>query len=777
MHLENYITLFASFTAVFVSIYILKQDPKSKINRIYALASIISSLVWTSTIAFFRESTTIESALMWNKGIYIVSVIIGLIYFWFTLNFPKPHKPKLISEVLILSFALFFFYTILFTDLFITKVELNDIGNKAILGPVYILWLIWMIYIYFYGGLMIVRDVNKLGAIEKAQLRFFTIGVVFPAFAIIPTNAILPLFGVYEHIWVGPLFTIIMNVIVAYSLTRIRFISIANVMAIVIRILMLSIFISILYFGFYRISIHLFADPIDLPTILFIFAVIIGSSIAILIFNKWVQNVFIKIVIANQVDTLAVRDKFTRETSTQLELTKLSLIITNTLSSTFNISKSGFVIIDKDYKQIILDQYKNINPISLETIMEMYENAKEFFDREEPIIVSELEYIVVNQKQNINTMESTRYHSLVKILKKEGIEMVFRLSPRADYKGMLFIGKKINKDAYALEEIELLKSLINNISLSIGRALLYTRVENFNVELSQKIEEATKEITKQKNEIEKSLQKERDMLDILGHELRTPLGIAKNASFLLADIIKNDKYTKEFAEKYTDMIIENLKRESRLLETILSNTRIDNNKLGLIFEEVDLVDATKDSLEAFYKKAQEKGLEIQLNLPERSSIFADRTRIQQVLDNLVDNSIKYTENGWVKISVENGETTTKIMVEDSGIGIPEEDINKLGQKFYRVNNYLTSDSPTGSEMQIVRPGGTGLGLYVTFNLIRLMNGTITVSSQENVGTKFTIEMPTYIGQKTEILNNSNPGQKFRELKEQKEKSDVEKPPN
>ena len=267
MHLENYITLFASFTAVFVSYYILKQDPKSKINRIYALASIISSLVWTSTIAFFRESTDLGSALMWNKAIYIVSVVIGLIYFWFSLNFPKTHKPKLISEVLIYSFAIFFFYTILFTDFFITKVELNDVGNTAILGPVYILWLIWMIYIYFYGGLMIVRDVSKLGAIEKTQLRFFTIGVVFPAFAIIPTNAILPLFGIYEHIWVGPLFTIIMNFIVAYSITRIRFISIANIMAVIIRILMLSIFISILYFGFYRISYHLFADKIDLPVI------------------------------------------------------------------------------------------------------------------------------------------------------------------------------------------------------------------------------------------------------------------------------------------------------------------------------------------------------------------------------------------------------------------------------------------------------------------------------------------------------------------------------
>lgn len=774
MQLENYITLITSFTAVFVSIYILKQDPKSKVYRIFALTSIISGLFWSATIAFFREATTLESALIWNKGIYIVSVIIGLLYFWFTLNFPKPHKTNIFSRIIIIGLSLFFFYSILFNNLFIVQVELNSFGNKAILGPVYVLWLFWMIYIYFYGGLMMVRDVNNLGAIEKNQFRFFTLGVVFPAFAIIPTNAILPMFGIYEHIWVGPLFTIIMNIIVAYSITRIRFVSISNIMAGIIRILMLSIFISFLYFGFYRISYIIFLEKVDLPNVLLIFGLIIGSSIAMLTFNKWVQNVFIKKVIANQVDTLEVRDKFTRETSTQLELTKLSLIITNTLSSTFNIDKTGFVIIDKDYKNIILDQYVNITALTLETIMEIYENSKEFFDHDEPIIVSELEYIVFNQKQNINTVESTRYHSLVKILKSEGIEMVFHISPRVDYKGMLFIGKKINKDAYTLEEIDLIKSLINNISLSIGRALLYTRVENFNIELSEKIADATKEITKQKDEITKSLQKERDMLDILGHELRTPLGIAKNASIFLSDLVNQDKLTKEKAEKYSGMIIENLKRESRLLETILADTKIDNNKLGLIFEEVDLIDVAKDALEGFNKKAKEKHLEIQLDLPEKSSIFADRTRIQQVIDNLIDNAIKYTEEGWVKISIDNGEKTSKIMVEDSGIGIPDEDIEKLGQKFYRVNNYLTSDNPSGTEMQIVRPGGTGLGLYVTFNLVRLMKGTIKVTSKENVGTKFTIEMPTYTGQKTEIYNNTNPSQKFRALKKAKdlEKSEV-----
>lgn len=99
---------------------------------------------------------------------------------------------------------------------------------------------------------------------------------------------------------------------------------------------------------------------------------------------------------------------------------------------------------------------------------------------------------------------------------------------------------------------------------------------------------------------------------------------------------------------------------------------------------------------------------------------------------------------------------------DTGSGISDVDLKKLGQKFYRVNTYLGNNQNT--EMQIVRPGGTGLGLYVTFNLVKLMHGEIKVESELGKGTRFIVIVPTYIDQPTFNNNPKDMMTKFEEKK-------------
>ncbi|HII95249.1 MAG TPA: hypothetical protein HA367_05910, partial [Candidatus Methanofastidiosum sp.] len=123
-------------------------------------------------------------------------------------------------------------------------------------------------------------------------------------------------------------------------------------------------------------------------------------------------------------------------------------------------------------------------------------------------------------------------------------------------------------------------------------------------------------------------------------------------------------------------------------------------------------------------------------------VYADKARTVEILNNLIDNAIKYTDKGSITIKSEYNEDFVTVSIKDTGKGIPKEEIPKLGQKFHRVENYLESNK----RLDIVRPGGTGLGLYVTFKLVELMGGKISVKSEINVGSEFVFTLPVFKGE-------------------------------
>ena len=145
----------------------------------------------------------------------------------------------------------------------------------------------------------------------------------------------------------------------------------------------------------------------------------------------------------------------------------------------------------------------------------------------------------------------------------------------------------------------------------------------------------------------------------------------------------------------------------------------------------------ENSLSEFQSKAKNKGLNLTIEKPSKAIIFADNSRTHEITDNLIDNAIKYTDKGDIKISIKLYKKNVVFEVADSGKGIPKKYIPNLGKKFYRVDNYVDSSK----NFNIVRPGGTGLGLYVTYGLAKAMNAQVHVSSEENKGSKFSVSFP------------------------------------
>ena len=221
-----------------------------------------------------------------------------------------------------------------------------------------------------------------------------------------------------------------------------------------------------------------------------------------------------------------------------------------------------------------------------------------------------------------------------------------------------------------------------------------------------------------------------EFISIASHELRTPLGAIKGYVSLVIDGTFGEIKNKEIKQSL-DKVMISTKRLNGLVNDLLDTSRIEQGRLEVAVKETNISPIINDVIDQLKISADEKNLILQYeNANDKfPTIFADEERLKQVLVNLLGNSIKYTEKGKITVStyVENNKLAIKIA--DTGIGMSAEEQKHLFEKFHRVQNNKT-----------LHITGTGLGLWITKQIVELMNGKIYLESMQDVGTQVTIEL-------------------------------------
>ncbi len=224
----------------------------------------------------------------------------------------------------------------------------------------------------------------------------------------------------------------------------------------------------------------------------------------------------------------------------------------------------------------------------------------------------------------------------------------------------------------------------------------------------------------------KKLEKiKRDFAVNVSHELRTPLTAIKGYVETLEEEIDEKK------KGYLNIIKRNTDRLINIVQDLLIISELENREIKPEMKVVNLKEIIENTLSIFGQKIEKKGLMIEKHIQEKlPSIKGDSFMLEQVFINLIDNAIKYTESGKIKISAKKEDNYIKIEVEDTGIGIPEKNLPRIFERFYVV------DKSRSRKM-----GGTGLGLSIVKHVILLHNGRIDVESKVGKGTKFIIHLP------------------------------------
>lgn len=285
-----------------------------------------------------------------------------------------------------------------------------------------------------------------------------------------------------------------------------------------------------------------------------------------------------------------------------------------------------------------------------------------------------------------------------------------------------------------LDEVsDLEKTLIQSYVVLVGIAIENAELFNKNVVI-------TKQLTQANTKLADALKKEKDMMDIIGHELRTPLGAARNALLFLDTLKQKGKMTDQKYKQFMETAIRNIRREKEILETILQSARLDNDRIQFDPTDVNIQELIKQSFEGFGDMAKQKNLEVILDIEPRLTIRCDQVAIQQIVDNLASNAVKYTHKGSITIRIKKAENN-KIRFEfiDTGEGLKPEDIPNLGKKFFRANTHLQTGGTIGGDL-VPRPGGTGIGLYVIKGLLESMGSELKIESEFGKGSKFWFEL-------------------------------------
>lgn len=734
-----YALIVVGLVNILFGVYVLFTAKRAQSVRFLAFSIIFVGL-WGIGLAGFLGSKVVVEALNWARFHYVASIYVVYFILLFIISLSQKKKIGFASQfflhlpIILLSCAVVFSKTLV-----ITGVSIEDSGNVAFLNRIGHLVYGLIFVVYYIAGLIInFISVIKSHGIGKNQLLLIFIGLLLTGILSGTFNLVLPILGNYKLIWIGPQFTIIFLGLMFIAIVRYQLFNIRLLTGKIVYVFGSAIFLYISFLLLCNLHNNLFSNSFGWGTVIF---GVITSILFILIYDMYRE--FLQRKISSRIINLG----FEAQKYTDGFTDKLGKVVTedNVLEELHKTVKETInpiyfsIIVDRE-SEVVNKQYTGNKVFDANKVYEIVSSP--LFLGKNSISLGEL----IGVFQVDDPEYKSKYIEFINILEKNDLYLLIPVYYNKKIMSILVLGKRdLNSTMYIQQEITFLQSLASLTGASLARATLYHQIESFSEKLKEEVNEKTQELQQKVLELEEARRKERDMIDIMGHELRTPATIVKlNASLLEKYIDSNP----ENFQKYLDRIKNSIENEIRLIDTLLSSAKLEGQKIDINKERISIPEQIETVLHGYEYQVEAKGLKIISDIDENiQDVYADKVRVVEVLDNLISNAIKYTDEGSIIVKTECTDDYVKTSVIDSGKGIPSEELPKLGRKFHRIEEYIDENK----ENPIVKPGGTGLGLYVVFALVELMGGKIWINSQLGKGSTFTFTLPVYSGQREDIL--------------------------
>ncbi|MDP2921391.1 MAG: GAF domain-containing sensor histidine kinase [Candidatus Omnitrophota bacterium] len=341
------------------------------------------------------------------------------------------------------------------------------------------------------------------------------------------------------------------------------------------------------------------------------------------------------------------------------------------------------------------------------------------FKKEKPVLVDRFAESVDRRWNLLDMLKMESFVTAPVIVREEPV-------------GFIIMGNDSAYEKISEKDSELLSILTGEIGTAIENAKLYTELFGSHKELERRVSERTRELEKLNQELKTLNKMKSDFISAVSHELRTPLTSIKGyASILmtgkLGEVQPAQKERLEKIDKHSNSLV-------HLINNLLDIARIESGKVQMDMKDISIKEILDSVVDIIAPQVKEKNISLKINTGIKSDrIRADQGQMERVLVNLLSNAVKFTpDNGKVTVGIEDGDGYVQFSVEDTGIGIPSQDIPKVFQEFFRADNAMDQNIK-----------GSGLGLSLVKKIVEAHKGKIWFDTRLGKGTRFTFTIPKY----------------------------------
>jgi signal transduction histidine kinase len=701
MTLHQLLPLGAFILNVILVTLALVRNRGSRVNRVFAYC-VGSMAIWNFGAFLLRRAPDEHAAWVAEVIIHAAVALVPAFYYHFVLAFLDGTRAHRRSLALAYAVAgVFGALNLLQSPLFMQGVKDTYWGWAPVPGPLYLVYTVFLHACMIGGPVLLVRAQRRQdSSFRRNRSRLIVLATLVTlagGLIDIARFVVARFVPAAEHFYpLGIPANMIFAVLLGVSIVRFR---LFDVSATVKKAAVYSVAVGLLtavIIGVLEVLKTLGWSRLEC------LAVAIALGMAVPLFSNQLVRPLERLVLTRRHGCRDALVALSRQTSAMLDFTRVVETLVSDLVRGIPVTHCALLIVDRDTGHFTVRHEASAVETPPAQPLSGDGAVVAWLRREDDVLVKE--------ETKLDPRLAAHFARAQDELDAVAAAVIVPLKVERKLMGVLLLGEKLSGEIFDGDELKLLAVLGSQAAVALENARLYEELSASNVRLA-----------------EASRHKSR-FLAGMSHELRTPLNSITGFSKLLLNRVDGD--LTPLQQTYLQSIHASSTHLQQLVNGVLDMSRIEAGKLELVREPVDVAAVVEECLDTARALADGKPLRIERDVPAGlPAADADRTKLKQVLLNLVSNAVKFTPAGRVLVRVRAEDEGLRVMVADTGPGIPATDVARLFEPFTRIESTARAAD------------GTGLGLMLSKRLVELHGGRIWVESRERQGSTFHVTLP------------------------------------
>jgi signal transduction histidine kinase len=698
----SFLTLFAGIFCLFLVFVVLISGSNTQREKKPFIVFASSVGMWGIFVSLFTLTDNLLFGQIFVNIYYISALLIAYAFLVFSLSYTRIKISQFITRFALLPLVVFSI-VILLPGVFISKVTLEN-NTVELVTHYYAVYSALFIAYVAIGLSAMVRHVYKNRG--GLHLRALTVSLIICLLGGAYFNLILPWFGNYNFIVLGPLFSFLMVFAVFYSIARH---GLFDIRLAVVRTATYVLSLATLAAMYVLVAYIIFNQLLGQTSTISQTFINVGLTLGLAFIFQPVKRFF---------DHLTNRLFYKDGYSADDFYAGLNKVLTSTTDLRSLLKRASSIIADtfKSDQVFFFVYTKEKGFISSGTDGH---GKLPYGDAE---LLRPFSELVLSDSTNIP-------HSVKRMMISHKIALVMPLRRDQQLIGYVCLGDH-KTSSYSRRDQKVLRTIADELMIAIQNALSVQEVKDLNANLEQRIDAATRELRASNAQLQKLDEAKDEFISMASHQLRTPLTSIKGYISMMMD---GDVGKISVEQKYMlQEVFVSSERMVRLIGDFLNVSRLQTGKFIIDKHPIDLAKIVSQELEGLEPNANARGLKFVYKQPKNIPLMnLDENKIQQVIMNFSDNAIYYSkENSKIKVSLLVVNGYVEFTVKDTGIGVPIAEQEQLFNKFFRATNARKQ-----------RPDGTGVGLFLAKKVIDAHNGQVIFQSKEGKGSLFGFRLP------------------------------------